>query len=142
MIRRPPRSILFSYTTLFRSREALAEELWENWELFDAHYQVAFIDFIRMVTRRFGMRFLRLIQSEPEREVKFAILRYYRKYRYPDAEKMLRGYVNNWCIDDWEFAAISALALEAYPGEKTVRALVRGSRATPGIYAAMRRIPC
>ena len=57
-------------------REALAEELWENWELFDAHYQVAFIDFIRMVTRRFGMRFLRLIQSEPEREVKFAILRY------------------------------------------------------------------
>ncbi len=107
-------------------REALAEELWENWELFDAHYQVAFIDFIRMVTRRFGMRFLRLIQSEPEREVKFAILRYYRKYRYPDAEKMLRGYVNNWCIDDWEFAAISALALEAYPGEKTVRALVRG----------------
>ena len=39
---------------------------------------------------------------------------------------MLRGYVNNWCIDDWEFAAISALALEAYPGEKTVRALVRG----------------
>ena len=107
-------------------RKALAEELWESWEFFDAHYQVAFIDFIRMVSGRFGMRFFRLMESEPDREVKFAILRYYRKYRYPDAEKMLRGYVNNWCIDDWEFAAISALALESYPGEKTVRALVRG----------------
>lgn len=107
-------------------RKALAEELWESWEFFDAHYQVAFIDFIRMVSGRFGMRFFRLMESGADREVKFAILRYYRKYRYPDAEKMLRGYVNNWCIDDWEFAAISALALESYPGEKTVRALVRG----------------
>lgn len=108
------------------NREALAEELWENWTYFDAHYQVAFIDFIRMVSGRFGMRFLRLMETEPDREVKFAILRYYRKYRYPDAEKMLRGYVNNWCIDDWEFAAVSALALESYPSERTVRALVRG----------------
>lgn len=107
-------------------REALAEELWENWELFDAHYQVAFIDFIRMVSGRFCKRFFRLMESEADREVKFAILRYYRKYRYWDAEEMLQGYVNNWSIDDWEFAAISALALESYPGEKTVRALVRG----------------
>lgn len=107
-------------------KEALAEDLWKNWEFFSPHYQIAIIDYIRMVSPRFGRRFLPILSSETDREVKFAIIRYYRKYRYYDAEKMLRHYVNNWCIDDWEFAAISASALENYPGEKTIRALLWG----------------
>src|SRR3712207_1760239 len=32
MIRRPPRSTLFPYTTLFRSEEAFAGELWGAWK--------------------------------------------------------------------------------------------------------------
>lgn len=108
------------------NKEALAEDLWRNWEFFTPHYQIAIVDYIRMVSPRFGRRFLPILSSETDREVKFAIIRYYRKYRYYDAEKMLRHYVNNWCIDDWEFAAISASALENYPGEKTIRALLWG----------------
>lgn len=107
-------------------KQSLAEELWATWEEFNPHYQVAFIDFMRMATDSFGERLLPLLSSDVLPEVKFAILRYYRRYHNEAAESILQHYVNNWCIDDWEFAAISASALENYPGEKTVKALIRG----------------
>lgn len=107
-------------------RDALTEEIWENWQEFSPYYQVAFIDFFRMITRRFGRRFLPILESDAEREVKFAVLRYYRRHYYSDAEPILRGYVDNWKLDDWEFAAISALALENYPCEETIITLVHG----------------
>lgn len=109
-------------------KKVLAEALWDSWDLFGPHYQVAFIDFIRMTSDGFCGRFLHLLNTDVQREVKFAVLRYFRKYYYEPAGEQLRSYVLNWSVDDWEFAAVSAAALEIYPGEETVTALLKGIR--------------
>lgn len=104
----------------------LTEKIWTQFEEFNPHYQVAFIDFTRMISDRFRERYMAILLSDAEREVKFAVIRYYRKYYYFDAGKILRNYIRRWNRDDWEFAAISASTLENYPSDKTIRALVRG----------------
>lgn len=110
-------------------KEMLAEALWDSWESFSDSYRAAFINFIRMVSDKFTRRFLPiLMDSEYDREVRFAILRYYRKYYYGDARDELRYLTAHWEQADWEFSALAALALECYPGAKTVEALRRGCR--------------
>lgn len=104
----------------------LTEKIWDCWEEFSPHYQVAFIDFTRMVTDCFCERYMNILQSEAEREVKFAVIRYYRRYYYPDAAEILQNHIEKWNRDDWEFAAISASTLENYPSERTIRALTQG----------------
>lgn len=107
-------------------KKELSEKIWAVWEEFSPYYQVAFIDFTRMISDQFCERYMQILHSETEREVKFAVIRYYRRFYYTDAEKILQNYLNKWNRDDWEFAAISASTLESYPSEKTISALIQG----------------
>lgn len=57
------------------------------------------------------------------KEERLALIRYFRRYRYEPAGKLLREYLSDSGKYGWETAAVSALALENYPGEDTVLAL-------------------
>ena len=46
-------------------RQQLAHALWENWMEFTPHYQVAFIDFIRMISGNFREVLMPLL-TQPE----------------------------------------------------------------------------
>ncbi|MBU9745352.1 HEAT repeat domain-containing protein [Lachnospiraceae bacterium ASD3451] len=107
-------------------RVELAGLLWDHWNEFPPFYQTAFINFIRLVTGGFGRRFLPLLREETDREVQFAVIRYYRRYHYEEAGPVLCRMVMEWNIDDWEFAALAAASLENYPGEDSIRALIQG----------------
>ena len=108
-------------------REQLAQALWQNWDEFTPHYQVAFIDFIRMVSGNFRETLFPLLsQPELDREVTFAVMRYFRKYPYRPAGTVLRQTVIDWEKQDWEYAAIAAASLESYPEMETVKALLVG----------------
>ena len=108
-------------------REQLAQALWQNWDEFTPHYQVAFIDFIRMVSGNFRETLFPLLsQTELDREVTFAVMRYFRKYPYRPAGTVLRQTVIDWEKQDWEYAAIAAASLESYPEMETVKALLVG----------------
>lgn len=108
-------------------REQLARALWQNWTEFTPHYQVAFIDFIRMISGNFREVLMPLLtQPETDREVKFAVMRYFRKYPYAPAGMILRQTVSDWEKQDWEYAAIAAASLESYPGKDTMKALLIG----------------
>lgn len=110
-------------------KEALAEALWSSWNLFSDYYRAAFVNFIRMVSGNFRERFLSVLtDTELDREVRFSVLRYYRKYYYPAALEPLCGFVRSWQQEDWEYAALAALALEAYADERSVAALWEGCR--------------
>ena len=110
-------------------KEVLAEALWGAWGHFSDNYRAAFINFIRMVSESFTGRFLPILTDAGyDREVRFAVLRYYRKYYYPEAREELRYLTAHWEQVDWEFSALAALALENYPGAKTVEALRVGCR--------------
>ena len=108
-------------------REQLAQALWQSWDEFTPHYQVAFIDFIRMVSGNFRETLFPLLsQPETDREVTFAVMRYFRKYPYRPAGTLLRQTVIDWEKQDWEYAAIAAASLESYPEMETVKALLIG----------------
>src|SRR3712207_7561249 len=48
MIRRPPRSTLFPYTTLFRSFSYIIPNLYGNWCLYGAYHQMGTLDGYRV----------------------------------------------------------------------------------------------
>lgn len=108
-------------------RELLAEELWNNWTGFTTYYKVCFVNFFRMVSGNFTERLLTVLEDrENDRELRFAAIRYFRKYRYDKAGEYLCRLVEEWRESDWEYAALGALALESYPGERSIEALKKG----------------
>lgn len=110
-------------------KESLAEALWSSWDTFSDYYRAAFVNFIRMVSGSFRRRFLPILtDTANDREVRFAVLRYYRKYFYRHALEPLCTFVSAWQQEDWEYAALAALALEAYAHDRSVAALQEGCR--------------
>lgn len=107
-------------------KEELAEAMWKEWDSFTPYYQTAFINFMRLTVGGFGQRLLPLLSADIDREVQFAVLRYLRRHHCDNAASMLRNMVKKWDVDDWEFPALAALALENYPSAKTVKALYEG----------------
>ncbi|MBC8530681.1 HEAT repeat domain-containing protein [Gehongia tenuis] len=113
-------------------KDALAEGLWAAWDRFPATYQTAFVNYFRMSTGAFTERFLPLLTDEDtDREVRLALLRYYRRYSYPPVLPVLLRFMDESNREGWEFSALAALAastLEKYPGEDTVAALAKALR--------------
>lgn len=104
--------------------EALMSLAWKNFERFTPSIQVSIINYIRMQSADYCDSFSYLLeQANVDKEVKFAILRYYRKYHYePITAKLIHLLLET---DDnlWEYAAISASTLENYPSDVTDKAL-------------------
>ncbi|MEG2098209.1 MAG: HEAT repeat domain-containing protein, partial [Pseudoflavonifractor sp.] len=122
-----PRLVTDGLMLFSGDHEALAEALWAHWDEFSDFYHVPFLDYIRMTSDQFGPRLFELLQAQnPEPEVKFAILRYFRRYYHRDAEPYLQNLVRNRNQEDWEFVSVAALALENYPGEESIQALLEG----------------
>lgn len=113
------------------NKEELAEALWREWDKFSPYYQTAFINFMRLSVDCFGERLLNLFKiPETDREVKFAVIRYLRRHKCEDAAPVLQKLVREWEVEDWEFPALAASALENYPSEETVQALYEGMHST------------
>ena len=99
---------------------ALAEELWKHHVDFNVQYQVAFIDFVRMITDKFCDRFYEILtENKTDNEVKYSIIRYFRKYRYKPIKEYLYYVINNQKDISWEYAALAASALDNYPCVET-----------------------
>lgn len=112
-------------------KDALVELLLKQWDEFPPYYQVCFLNFARMASGRFSASlYALLLKKGVDDEVQFAVIRYLRTHPYPDAAPLLQRLVKEWNRDDWEFAAIAALSLEAYPNNDTLRALMEGCRSS------------
>lgn len=113
------------------NKEELGEYFLREWATFSPYYQTAFINFMRLSSGSFGERLLKLLETpETDREVKFAVIRYLRRYRFEPAAPCLQKLVRNWDADDWEFPALAASALENYPSDETIRTLYEGLHST------------
>ena len=112
-------------------KEELTEYLFREWDKFSPYYQTAFINFMRLSVGNIGERLLKLlISEETDREVKFAVLRYLRRHKYEPAAPYLQKLVEDWEVEDWEFPALAASALDNYPSEETIRALYEAMHST------------
>ena len=98
--------------------------------------QNMFCKLFRMISGNFNERLLIVLKDEEnDRELRLAVIRYFRKYKYDKAWEYLCCLVEEWRESDWEYAALSALALESYPGKRTIDALKKGCEVETGIFA-------
>lgn len=105
----------------------LARMLFSRRQEFDAYLVLPVMQFIRFFTGSFQEEFLSLALSErEEKELRLEALRYFRRYPYGPAREILVRYVDYRNYLDWEYAAMAALSLSAYPGPETEECLKAG----------------
>lgn len=108
-------------------KEELARLLWKNKKYLNTHMRLAVMQFMRFSTGDFQQEFLELLNNETQdKELRLEAIRYLRKYPYDSAREILQNFVRYQEFIDWEYAAMAAAALSAYPGEDTVRCLKEG----------------
>lgn len=84
----------------------------------------AAINYLRMSGTGDARHLLAIMADEgADREVRLACIRYFMRRPHRDALQVLLGFCAIQDASMWEFVAVSAMALSAYPGEGTVRVL-------------------
>ncbi|MGN0405598.1 MAG: hypothetical protein ACI4F1_10275 [Bariatricus sp.] len=119
------------------SHEALAAEIWKNYEQFSAEMKVTLLNYIRFDSGKFCGKMLELLADPNENdEVHYACIRYFAKYPYDAAYPFLIGFMKEDTDRAWQYAAIAATALAAYPGEETVE-ILKKSLGSPNWYVRL-----
>lgn len=108
----------------------LVEELFRTFDDFSIVIQVAIVNYLRLLKdkntneeRYYKKLYFYLINKDSDKELKLAIIRYFRKYTYEPALDTIIDLVKNENIEFWELSAVSASTLESYPCDKTIDAL-------------------
>lgn len=108
--------------------------LWKLFPELTEEYQLVVVNYVRMVSGAYRQEFLGLLtQPETDKEVALAIIRYLRTYPCEEAKPVLLELLARTGEDHWEYAAIAAQALQAYPGQQTVDAL-KAALSSPNWY--------
>ena len=106
--------------------KALIERLWSQLERFSLQIQRAVLDYIRFQSGACCGRMLEILQNpRRDKELRLAAIRYFGRYPYPPARKLLLDFLSDNDPIRWEFASISAFALARYDGRDVVNALLR-----------------
>lgn len=106
--------------------QALIELLWSQLERFSLQIQRAVLDYIRFQSGAYCGRMLEILQNpHRDKELRLAAIRYFGRYPYPPARKLLLDFLADNDPKHWEFASISASALARYDGRDVVNTLLR-----------------
>lgn len=111
-------------------RDELSGILWSRYAYFSPELLLPVMQFIRFHTGNYREEFCRILEEErTEKELKLEAIRYFRRYPYEPVRETLQNYIRFQEFIDWEYGALSALALEQYPGPDTVEVLKDGLKA-------------
>lgn len=104
--------------------DKLIRLFWQSLDSFAVETQVAILNYIRFKSGDYcEQMFEVLTDANRSGELHFAAIRYFGKYPYQPAYRVLLEYTSGSDPLRWNYAAVSASALAAYPGEQTVRTL-------------------
>ncbi len=102
----------------------LADALWRSFDSFSVPMRVVILDYIRFSGGEKHEELLQLLADRrQDDEVRFSCIRYFGRYPYEPAYPLLLSFAERAEDNRWEYAAIAATALSAYPGEHTVEVL-------------------
>lgn len=102
----------------------LAERLWKIYDGLNNDFKLAVLNFLRLSSDRYSDRMLAVLQdATADKELHYAVIRYLGKYPDEAARPVLLSLLEKDGRDTWVYAAVSAQALGAYPGEDTFDAL-------------------
>lgn len=105
-------------------RRQLTQALWSAFDTFSVSMQVVILDYIRFSGGDLREELLQILaDSRRDDELRFSCIRYFGKYPCEPAFPLLIGFVGRPQERRWEYAAIAAASLAAYPGERTVEVL-------------------
>ncbi len=114
--------------------EHLISLIWERFERFRPAAQRMLLDYIRFRSGGCRDEFLPiLLDSRRDKELRLSAIRYFGRYPDERARAALLAFVSDPDQARWEYAAISASSLAAYPGDDTVDAL-SGAMHSPNWY--------
>ncbi|MEG1296264.1 MAG: hypothetical protein RSD02_07775 [Niameybacter sp.] len=114
------------------SHQVLADSLYQNLGKFMPTTQVAIVNYLRLLPKgciqheHYWKGFYELLSDEKkDKEIRLALIRYFKKYIYSPVRTTLMQYVQ--CVDEdkWEFAVVAAMSLEGYEGEEEKDVLVQ-----------------
>lgn len=110
---------------LFRGDESqLAKALRKEFKEFSQSYQISFINYIRMTSSAYCEEFYQLLlDKKADEEIKFAIVRYFRRYYYEPAKRYMMNQLNFQIDTNWALSALAASALDNYNSPETIRVL-------------------
>jgi len=104
--------------------DLLAKGLWERFERFSPEFQVVIVDYLRYQKEDFCAEMADLLtKAKVDKEVRLAVLRYFRNRPYEPIRKVLYGFVTSVTIENWEEGALAASALGAFTDDETIRIL-------------------
>lgn len=109
--------------------ERLITLLWESFPRFSAKTKLAVLNYIRFCTGAYCKELYDiLINERMDKELRLSAIRYLGRYPYEPAREILLNFLKDENPVNWEYAAMSATALERYPGEEVAKALLEGMR--------------
>ena len=98
--------------------------IWSRFDRFSPTMQRALLDYIRFCSGDYGAQMLCILLDETqEKELRLSAIRYFGRYPSADAKAALLRFVSDPDPARWEYAAISASALAAYPDRDVTTAL-------------------
>ncbi|MGN0613614.1 MAG: hypothetical protein ACI4JB_06895 [Porcipelethomonas sp.] len=105
-------------------REELAWVLWNHRKEFSIPLILPVMKFIRFLSGSFRREFYNVLKNKKEnKELRLEAIRYFRKYPYEPARDVLYEMLSEENTSQWEYAALSASSLSAYPGDETAERL-------------------
>ena len=105
--------------------DQLIRMFWERLDSFSVRTQRAILDYIRFKSGHYPEKmFAILTDDRRNRELRYSAVRYFGRYPYPPARSHLLAFLRDTDPEHWEYAAISATALAAYPGQDVMQALM------------------
>ena len=111
-------------------REELARLLFAHMEEFDCRLALPILQFVRILGADFRKEILRIVKSDrADKELRLEGIRYFRKCPYEPAKEVLKNLVIYRDHVDWEYSAVAATSLQAYPGPDTEICLKDGLKA-------------
>ncbi len=121
-------------------QKELANSLLASFDLYSPRIQVAVIDYMRFLPKSilnqqpfFPKLAALLTNDKTNKEVRLAVIRYFRRYPYPPLFPALTGFVQQFDSQNWEYAAVAASSLASYPGAATL-AVLQTAVASPNWY--------
>lgn len=105
--------------------EELIDEIFRRFDIFSDNIKRVVIDYIRIQSGKHCKTIYKILCDEKEdREVRLSALRYFGKYYYEPAKETMIQILQNSEQVNWEYAAVAAFAISAYPDDKTEDILI------------------
>lgn len=104
--------------------EQLINTLWKAFDQFSTRMKVVILDYIRFSGKDMCPQLLQLLaDSHQDDEIRFSCIRYFGKHPYDPAFPLLISFASDPQDRRWEYAAISATSLAAYPCQRSIDVL-------------------